>query len=183
MILGLFGGSFDPPHVCHVLACQYVLSTTEIDRVLWVPCHRHPFSKRMAPYRDRLEMCRRAVDGLGDRVEISEIESRLDAPNYMIETLRALKKERPDDSLRLVIGSDILAESSKWKDFSKIRRLAPLVVVPRAESGDDDASSFALPNLSSTAIRTALKEGKDLAGVVPRRVLNWIRRQGLYGYR
>jgi len=179
MRIGVFGGGFDPPHICHALACHYVLATADVDLVLVVPCFRHPFGKRMAPFPDRLAMCRLAFAGPGSRVEVSDIESRLGGFSYTVETLCALKAERPRDRFRLIVGSDILGETAQWKSFDQVQRLAPLLVVPRGASAQGGLA-FAFPDLSSTEIRAALARGEDVSGVIPRRVLSYIRRKGLY---
>jgi len=177
--IGVFGGSFDPPHICHVMVCQYALSIGELDRVLVVPCAEHPFGKQMAPFEDRLEMCRLAMANLGGNVEICDIESRNEGVSYTIDTLRTLQEERPGDSFRLIIGSDILEETEEWKDFDEIKKIAPLLVVPRG-SRESAGLSFSLPDASSSAIREALSKGNDCEAVVPPAVLNWISQRGLY---
>ena len=73
MRLALFGGSFDPPHVGHLLAMAWVLGTARVDGLLMVPCFRHRFDKRLSPFDDRLEMARRTAAVLGGRVEVSEV--------------------------------------------------------------------------------------------------------------
>lgn len=179
MNIGVFGGSFDPPHICHVLACHYALAMAELDKVVVIPCYRHPLGKTMAPYEDRLEMCRLAFADLGGSLEVSDIESRLGEVSYTIDTLRALAGEHPGAQWRLIVGSDILDEASRWKDFGEIQRAAPLLVLPRGASAPSE-SPFQFPDLSSTAIRDALSRGEASSETVPRRVLDFVKSRSLY---
>ncbi|OPZ10733.1 MAG: Nicotinate-nucleotide adenylyltransferase [candidate division BRC1 bacterium ADurb.BinA364] len=181
MILGIYGGSFDPPHLCHVFAAHYALAAGEIERVLVAPCFTHPFGKSLAPFHDRIAMCRLAMEALGGRVEVSDIESRRPGPSYTIDTIRALASERPADRFRLIVGSDILDEAPKWRAFDEIRRLAPLIVVPRGPRPNGAATLFSLPDVSSTAIRDALRQGRPAGDALPRNVLDYIFANGLYG--
>jgi nicotinate-nucleotide adenylyltransferase len=133
----------------------------------------------MAPFEDRMEMCRRAMAHLGGNVEISDIESEREGPSYTIDTLRELLAGNPNGRFRLIIGSDILDETEQWKNFEEIKKIAPLLVVPRSSDGNTGAS-FSLPDVSSSAIREALSKGKNCSSVVPRTVLEWIIERGLY---
>src|SRR5688572_21772618 len=113
MDVAFYGGSFDPPHVAHVLAASYVLATGAFERVLVVPVPAHALDKRLAPFEDRVEMCELALGWLPG-VEVSRIEQSLPLPSRTLYTLKALKSAHPDWSLRLVIGADVLLETQKW---------------------------------------------------------------------
>ncbi|MCX7015483.1 MAG: nicotinate (nicotinamide) nucleotide adenylyltransferase [Candidatus Sumerlaeota bacterium] len=177
--IGVFGGSFDPPHVCHVLVCHYVVAIGEVDRVLLVPAHLHPFGKPLTPFAHRLAMCRMTVgDGQG-KIEVSDMEARRRGPSFMIDTVRALRAERPETAFRLIIGSDILGETERWKSFDELRRLAPPLVVPRGPNAENRLS-FAFPPVSSTEIREALRQGKDVSAVLSPRVRRYIQERDLY---
>ncbi|HKA89152.1 MAG TPA: nicotinate-nicotinamide nucleotide adenylyltransferase, partial [Haliangiales bacterium] len=111
----VFGGSFNPPHVAHQMACLYVLETEPVDAVMVVPTFRHPFDKHLCPYEHRLEMARLAMAPLGPRVVVSDIERGLGGEaSLTLHTLEALAAAHPGIGLRLVIGSDILREREKW---------------------------------------------------------------------
>ncbi len=180
MRTAFFGGSFNPPHVAHQMACLYVLATQPIDRVLWVPVAHHPFAKDLAPVADRLEMSRLAAEPFGDRVEVSPIEDELPRPSRTLETLRHLKAAKPDEELALVIGTDILPEREQWYGWDEIERLCEVIVVARAGHAAPDGS-VPLPAVSSTEIRAALAAGRDVSALVPSAVLAYIRARGLYG--
>lgn len=185
--VALFGGSFNPPHVGHVLAVAYVLSVGLVERVLVVPVFEHALGKRLAPFAHRFEMSRRAFGWLPG-VEVSSIEERLGAPSRTLRTVEALEAEHPDWRLRLLVGSDITGEIEKWHAFDEIERRAPPLVLPRAGSAPAGGAPALLPEVSSTAVRQLLERlargeavGAELSAFVPRAVLDYISEQTLYG--
>ena len=185
MRVALFGGSFNPPHVGHVLAASYVLSVADVDRLLVVPVFAHPFEKPLAPFGDRLAMCRLAMESM-PRVEVSPIEQTLAAPSLTLRTVRHLLTENPDWSLRLVVGADLLAEASQWHAFDEVARLAPLLLLGRHGVRGPDGPKALLPDVSSTEVREMLhRRGSpavdaELVTVVPNAVLRYIDDRGLY---
>lgn len=180
--LALFGGSFDPPHVGHVLAVHYVLLTAPVERVLVVPCAEHPFGKGHLPFAHRLDMCRMAFESLGASVEVLDIEGRREGASYTIDTVREIAAMHPAARLELIVGSDILDEIADWKDSEALQRLARLRVLPRLGAGASGAETpFYLPQVSSSDIRQLLREGRDATPHLPRAVLDYIRRNNLYG--
>jgi len=177
--IAVFGGSFNPPHIGHVLATTLVLATADVDRMLVIPTFKHPFAKSLAPFDDRVKMCELAM-GWIPRVEISSIEKNLGGDSLTLRTLEQIQSERPNDRLRLVMGADILLEADKWFRFDEIKKLAPPLVLGRA--GFDGPPPL-LPELSSTDVRARIARGESLELVVPRAVLAYIRDKGLYGAR
>jgi nicotinate-nucleotide adenylyltransferase len=142
MRFGIFGGTFDPPHLGHAMACLWALETGEVDRVLMIPTARHAFGKQPAAGFDhRLAMCRLAARHLGEHVEISDIEGRREGVSYMVDTLRALAADRPGATFRLLVGTDIVGDVPKWRESAEILRLAPLLVLPRLLPGDRPRSA------------------------------------------
>ena len=176
--LAIFGGSFDPPHIGHVLAAAWVLSSVPLSKLLIVPTFRHPFQKAMAPYEHRLHMCELAFAPLRC-VEISRIEEELGGESLTLRTLEELHRRTPDIRMRLVIGSDVLAETSKWHAFERVAELAPPLVVGRA--GHDGGGSYTLPPISSTEVRRRLRASEDVEDLVPHAVAEYVRTHGLYG--
>lgn len=175
----VYGGSFDPPHVGHVLAVAYALSTGEVDDVLVVPCFQHPFAKSLAPFSLRIEMVEAAMSPLR-WVSVSRVEEELGGESRTLRTLQHLVATEPSRSLRLLIGADILADAHKWHGFDEVVRLAPLLVLGRVGFLRDDAPPPVLPDVSSTKVRASVPAGRDLRSLVPARVLEIIRREGLY---
>ncbi|MBI4702847.1 MAG: nicotinate (nicotinamide) nucleotide adenylyltransferase [Deltaproteobacteria bacterium] len=180
--VAVFGGSFDPPHVGHVLAAAYVLSTAPVDALLVVPVFRHPFAKPLAPFEARMEMCRRAM-GWMPRVEICAIERELRGTSRTLHTIEALRRREPQSSWRLVIGSDVLADLSKWHRYDRIAELAPPLVLGRVGHAAPGAPAALLPQVSSSEIRYRLARGErcEVERLCPRAVLELIDKLGLYG--
>src|SRR5687768_3789019 len=116
--IAVYGGSFDPPHLGHVLACAYVLAAHAVERVLIVPVGQHPFVKRLAAFEHRQAMCEQAFGDLR-RVEISSIEQELPVPSLTVRTLECLQQRHPTAAFRLVIGSDLLPETATWSEFER----------------------------------------------------------------
>ncbi|MBN1515147.1 nicotinate-nicotinamide nucleotide adenylyltransferase [Candidatus Sumerlaeota bacterium] len=180
MILGVLGGSFDPPHIAHAMIGFYVLETQGVDRALYCPTAAHPLGKPLTPFAHRLAMTRLAVAQFGERAEALDIEHRLPRPNYTITLLCELQRLHPDAQIRLIIGSDILAECGQWKDFDQIERDFAPIVVPRPGHPVGDETT-AMPDVSSSEIRRRLREGEDAASFLHRDVLAYIMRHELYG--
>src|SRR5690242_21434651 len=107
MNVAVFGGSFDPPHVGHVLAVAYAFATRDLDAVLVIPVFSHPFEKDLTPFEHRVEMAKLAFGDL-PRTSISTIEASLGAPSLTIRTLEHLSREDPARRLELLVGADVL---------------------------------------------------------------------------
>ncbi len=181
MRVAVFGGSFNPPHVAHVLACALVLAVEDVERVVVVPAFLHPFAKPLAPYEERLAMCALAFAGM-PQVEVSRVEQELGGESRTLRTLEHLTVTRPDWRLRLIVGADILNEAPRWHGFDAIEKLAPLVVLGRAGVDAPGAGPSLLPEVSSTKVRASIAAGRweEAGRVVPRTVLAHIRQGGLY---
>lgn len=181
-VLAVFGGSFNPPHLAHVLAVVVLHARFELDRVLVVPTFQHPFAKALAPYEDRLEMCRLAMGWL-PRVEVSRIEEELGGESRTLRTIERLRDRHPDHDLRLVMGADIVTESKKWFAFDRIAELAPPIVLGRVGVDYPGAPAPVLPAISSTEVRAALASDAPPAAtldLVPASVVAYARARGLY---
>lgn len=182
--VAVFGGSFNPPHIAHVLAATYVASLGICDHLVVAPVFAHAFEKELAPFEQRLELCRRAM-GFIPGVEISDIESGLAPPSYTLNTLQALQRANPEWRLRLVVGADVLGETHKWHAFDQVQALAPLLVLGRVGYARSDAPDAVLPDVSSTRIRELLRSDTpaaqaQLAKLLPKAVRAGIREWQLY---
>lgn len=179
--VAVFGGSFNPPHIAHVLAVVYALEVAPIDEVLIAPVFQHPFSKELAPFEDRLAMCEAAM-GWIPGARISTVERELGGESLTLRMLTHLRQQHPDWALRLLVGADVLADLPKWHRFDRIAEIAPPIVLGRAGVTTDQAPAPLLPRISSTEVREALHRG-DLDTVRPllsARVLAYIQEHGLY---
>ena len=178
--IALLGGSFNPPHVGHLMNAYYVLATRPVDRVWLMPVFHHPFGKPLAPFEDRVRMCELAAARFDKGVEVSRVEAEAPGTGRTIETLEHLLRQHPEHQFALVIGSDILPERAKWKDFDRIEKLAEVFVVPRAGFPSTQAPGPQLPQVSSTEVRERLARGEDVSALVPREVLAYVAERGLY---
>jgi nicotinate-nucleotide adenylyltransferase len=185
--VAVLGGSFDPPHVGHVLLAGWALAAGGVDRVLVVPTFGHAFGKKSAPFDDRVRMAELAFTALDpQRVSVSRIEETLPTPSYTVRTLEALTAAMPGVSLRLLCGADVLGELEKWKEPDRVLSLAPLLASGRC-GHPRAAGRFAvttlgpdLPEVSSTEIRAALADGRSVDGLLPTEVLEHVRDRRLY---
>jgi nicotinate-nucleotide adenylyltransferase len=186
--VGLFGGSFNPPHVAHQLVALYMLET-HVDEMWFVPTYAHPFGKNLAAFDHRIAMCELAAAPLGARVRVSRAEQALaNRPDFVasrtLHLIEHLSASYPDVALRLVVGADILGETDKWHRWDEVTRRAPLVVVGRTGytlPEGSTATGVTMPEVSATRVRELLA-AKDPAAaqLLPQSVLRYIARHGLY---
>ncbi len=164
-----------------MLAAVYVLSTEPVDEVLVVPVYKHPFSKELVSFDDRLDMCRRAFEWI-PRVFVSAVERDLDGESLTLRTLEHLAVLHPDWSMRLLIGADVVNDLPKWHRFDRIAEIAPPIIVGRAGVSAEGAPEAILPRASNTEVREALAHGDlvRLEKLVPRSVLALVAERGLY---
>lgn len=179
MRVALYGGSFNPPHLAHQLAGLYVLETQEIDELWLVPCFKHPFEKSLAPFEDRLEMCRRAAAALGPRAKVSDCEGRLGGESRTLLTVTALRAENAGTEFSWIVGADLVRELPSWYRADELQRLVRLIVVGRA--GFDSGDLPAMPAVSSSEVRRRLAAGESVDALVSRSVLDYVRQRKLYG--
>jgi len=187
-IVGLFGGSFNPPHVAHQLVALYVLETL-VDEVWFVPTYSHPFGKQLVAYDHRVAMCELAAAPLGARARVSRAEQELaHKPDFVasrtLELVEHLYASFPDVDLRLVVGADILGETDKWYRWDDLVARAPLIVIGRggyALPPGSRSTGIEMPEVSATRIRELLAD-KDpgVSALLPQTVLRYIARHGLY---
>ncbi len=186
--LGVFGGTFDPVHVGHVVVATEARAQLGLDRVLLVVAG-DPWQKRglvVASAADRLALVEAAVAGI-DGVEASAIEIQRDAPSVTADTLEALTAD--DRELYLVLGADVVANMGTWRRLDETRHLATVVVVERAGDGHSEppgpgwrVERVSIPRLdiASTDLRERLRDGRPIDGLVPSPVVRTIHERGLY---
>ena len=178
--VALIGGSFNPPHVGHLLAAHFVRAATACDEVWLVPTHRHPFGKPLQDFEHRAAMCRLLSEDASGWLRVSGAERDLGGGGRTVDLLEHLTAAHPGTRFTLVIGSDILQDLPHWKDFARIEQLAKVLILNRAGHPSPRAFGPPLAQVSSTQVREALARGEDAAGIVPRRVLEYVQAHGLY---
>ncbi|WP_435022325.1 nicotinate-nucleotide adenylyltransferase [Tundrisphaera sp. TA3] len=191
MQLGLFGGTFDPIHVGHLILAETCREALGLDRVWFVvagsPPHK-PGGRTAVAH--RIEMVRLAIAG-NPAFEVSEIEAKRPGPHYSVETLEAIRRDRPEDDLSFLIGADSLVDLPQWREPGRIMELARLVVVnrPGFEPPPFDPPPGARPiaridvppiGIASHAIRRMLREGRSARYQIPHAVKAYIDAHGLY---
>ncbi len=195
MRLGLFGGTFDPIHLGHLVLAEQCREACGLDRVWFVVAGSPPHKPgERTPAAHRLEMARIAVAG-HPAFAVSEVETRRPGPHYSVETLEAVRLERPGDDLFFLIGADSLADLPFWREPEAIVRLATVVVVnrPGIDPGEPGARPVFGPDahamrdvtippigIASHDLRRRLAEGRSVRYMVPRGVEAYIDAQGLY---
>jgi nicotinate-nucleotide adenylyltransferase len=176
--IALFGGSFDPPHVGHLLAAAYVLATEPIDELWFVPVFHHPFQKPLlASFEHRTDLCK-AMAHLLENAHVSRAERQVGGEGRTVDLLEYLHKMMPGQHFALVLGTDLDDERKRWKSWDRVQRLARIITVARG--GDHPGREPRIPAVSSTEVRDLLRAGGDVSHLVPRPVLDAIRAAGTY---
>jgi len=190
--IGVFGGTFDPPHIGHLILAADASDALRLDRLIFVPAWAQPFkvdTPAIAAAADRLEMVRLAV-GDDSRYGVEDTEIRREGLSYTVDTLEEIARRNPKSELFLLVGQDTFAGFSGWKRPERIRELAKLAVMQRAGAGDSDGAvpgvegvvtiSTRRVDVSSTEIRKRLGSGRSIRGFVPEPVERFIAARGLY---
>ena len=194
--IGLFGGTFAPPHLGHVHAAQTMSDMMNLDRLLIMPpaIPPHKVKTSIDTPEDRLEMCRAAFSGISG-VEVSDYEIAKGGVSYTYDTLEYLAHPRRE--IYLLCGTDMFMTLSKWKNSDRIFRLANIVCVPRYSDGEDEIRHKAKEyeavfsanitvigsdpfEISSTEIRERIENGGDLSDLLPKKVIEIIEKKHLY---
>ena len=180
--IAVYGGSFDPPQICHLLVITYALTRGDFDEIRVVPVFSHSFNKILAPYDLRVEMLRQSLAYLGPHVVVDTIESTLPAPNYTINTVRAMLERDNELQITWLCGADVYRDRQRWKDWEELNRLVTFQVYGREGHGDDNhtPSMPVLPNISSSEVRERLVNGESVEHLVPREALEIVQSEGLY---
>jgi nicotinate-nucleotide adenylyltransferase len=131
MNIGLFGGTFNPIHTCHLTVADQVRRLMALDRIVFIPAGTPPFkAASLAPAADRLEMVKLAVEPQ-PWAEVSTIEIDREGPSYSIETVTTLRREQPEDALFFLVGADAFADILGWRDYRRLLTLCEFIVIGR----------------------------------------------------
>ena len=177
----IYGGSFNPPHIGHQIACLYLLEALQADCVWLMPAYAHPFSKTLAAFDARVAMCKLMLSPFGTRAEVSILERDLaeqGGRGLTYDLLIALQQQFPQRRFALAIGADIHQETHAWHRWDTITEMVPIVTLGR--TGYPSHAAVDLPQVSSTAIREHLQNSTSIEGLVPASVAAYIEEHDLY---
>jgi nicotinate-nucleotide adenylyltransferase len=187
--IGLLGGTFDPPHIGHLLLAQEAIHCADLDEVWFVPVGIPPHKEReeIASNDDRLAMIKRAIKGKETLFNICTIELEREGKSYTIDTVRTLTKKHPDVRFFFIIGGDMVKSLPTWKGIDEL--LATVTFIGFKRPGvlldspyQDQLMLVEGPevNVSSTMIRERMTEGKPISYLLPLDVERYIYEKGLY---
>jgi nicotinate-nucleotide adenylyltransferase len=195
--IGILGGTFNPPHLGHLICAQEAYLQLGLDRMMLIPARIPPHKavdEEPGP-EHRLELCRLAVDGDEERFEVCDLEVLRDGPSYTVDTLEELHSRAPEQELFLIVGGDIAAGLPKWHEPERVLSLATLAVAERRGTsrdavldalrtlrGGEEARFFEMPTIavSSTMLRQRVRAGDSIRYYVPDEVVHYIARHHLY---
>jgi nicotinate-nucleotide adenylyltransferase len=188
--LGLYGGTFDPPHIGHLIVAQDVLAGLGLDRVIFIPAGTPPHKRdrRITPAPVRLRLLHAAIQD-DARFEVDAVEINRSGPSWTVETLETLRERHAGDELFLLMGTDQFAEFSTWRDPSRIAALAHITIMQRDGTTvrDADLAAFGARlvtvtriDISSTDIRRRVAGGESIRYLVPRAVEDMLEQDPIY---
>lgn len=188
MRLGIFGGTFDPPHIGHLLAAVDAVERLTLDRLVLVPASVQPLKSdsRVADAQHRLAMTRLLVED-DDRFAVDPLEIERAGLSFSVDTLRTFAQRYPSDERFFLVGADVLQTFERWREPAEVLRLATMVVMTR----ENGATGTVVPegaraiasrriDVSSTEIRARASAGRSLHGFVPDSIAAYIAAHGLY---
>lgn len=188
--IGLFGGTFDPPHVGHIAAAVNVRHALGLDRVLMVVAN-DPYQKSstrvVSPASARLEMVRAACEGIPG-LEVSDIEITRGGPSYTFDTVSEVLAENPDADVFVIVGSDTATRIESWHRWNELAEIATFVVIARDSDVLNVPSTInwirvdtPIIECSSTDLRRRLHAGEDTTHLLSQSVLSVVHARHLYG--
>lgn len=187
--IAVFGGSFNPVHIGHMILADFIRQEMALDEVWFMLSPLNPLKTNpgeLLPDEIRLEMLHLAVDG-ADGFKVSDIELSMPRPSYTVDTLRELRKRYPDVEFSLIVGGDNFASFDRWKCSDEILKMVRLVVYPRPgyehpEGTGDGVTVVKAPlvDISSTDVRRLIASGRSVNFLIPDKVYNYIRKYQLY---
>ncbi len=189
MKAGLFFGSFNPIHSGHLALADYMLEYTDLQNIWFIVSPQNPFKNKsdLLDEKDRLKIVNIAI-GNNTKLKACDIEFELPQPSYTITTLNCLKVKYPEYEFALIMGADNLENFHKWKNYEEILKHYQLYVYPRTESDGGELKNHPhvkivnapLMEISSTAIRKAIKESNDIRSFIPDAVYQYIKKMHFY---
>lgn len=188
-MIGLFFGTFNPVHIGHMAIANYLAEYMELHQIWFIVSPRNPHKKgqNLVDARHRYTMVSLATIG-DSRFRASDIEFTLPAPSYTCDTLNFLKKKYPDYLFSLIMGSDNLENLHTWKNYEAIRSGYRIIVYPRPgfnrekvrSASNIDIADAPLIEISSTFIRKAVREGRDMRHFLPPKSWEYLNKRDFY---
>lgn len=178
MRVGLFGGTFDPPHMGHLIVASDAFEALELDRLLFIPSAQPPHKQDQvtATAEQRVEMVRAAIAG-DPRFALDDLEVRRRGTSYSVDTLRAIRERDPEAELFFLLGVDQMRALHTWREPDEVARLAHLAVMTRDGELPDPDTRFrhrtvhvTRVDISATEIRARLRTGRSVRYMVPEAV-------------
>ncbi|MBE9489964.1 MAG: nicotinate-nucleotide adenylyltransferase [Bacteroidetes bacterium] len=191
MKVGLYFGSFNPIHIGHLIIANHLVEHSDLDQVWFIVTPHSPFKKKRTLLDDnhRYQMVDRAVEDY-PKLRASDIEFKLQQPNYTINTLTYLEEKYPDHEFCLIMGKDNLNSFHKWKNYDLILDRHDIYVYPRISKKPLETKfehhkkiqfiNAPIMELSSTFIRNAIKEGKNVRPMLPEHVWHYLDEMNFY---
>lgn len=198
MKIAILGGAFDPPHTGHLIVAEQIREYLNLDEVWLMPVYSHPFSKALSPAPQRLAMTKLVES---EFIKASDFEINRNEISYTINTLNVLKKERSSDTFYWCIGSDMLKDFQKWKEWETLVQDHNIIVYPRGTGVLDlekhvgetfemnplpknitviSRQDVVISNISSTLVRNRIKDQKSIKYIVPDNIIKYITKNKLY---
>jgi nicotinate-nucleotide adenylyltransferase len=193
MHIGLYGGTFDPVHIAHLILAEQVLAECALDAIWFIPAAEppHKLGRVISPGKHRLAMLELAIAG-NARFRIDPIELERSGPSYTVDTLTQLTQQHPGVRWSLLMGADSVRDFSTWKDPERIVEMAEIIAVDRAQKeapladfrrrfGDRiRLATMTQCQIAAADIRRRVTQGQSIRYLVPRAVEVYIEQQGLY---
>ncbi len=199
MKVGLYFGSFNPIHVGHLIIANYMVGHANLDQVWFVVSPHNPLKDKKTLLADyhRLALVKEAVDD-NPKLRASDVEFGLEQPNYTVKTLAILAEKYPDHDFSLIMGEDNLRTLHKWYNYDYLLKNHRIFIYPRTETarekedretGTGDLKGHPnivflhdapVMNISSSYIRKAIEEGRDVRYLLTERVLQYVDDMGFY---
>ena len=170
MHVALFGGSFNPPHLGHVLCVLYAYKIAQVDQVWILPAINHPYGKELLAWQDRWDMCVAAFAGL-EFVRLCDDELHNES-GKTFDLLQQLKEKHVNNTWSFIGGTDTQNDMPQWYRGDELLQQLEIIAVPR--QGFDDTSDAALPAISSSLVRERLTAGYSVSGLLPKGVIDLI---------
>jgi len=191
MKVGLFFGTFNPIHIGHMIIANYMVEFSDLEEVWFVITPQSPFKKKasMLSNHHRLAIANIAVENY-PKLKTSDIEFNLPQPNYTINTLAYIEEKFPNNQFCLIMGEDNLKGFHKWKNYETILQNYELYVYPRISEGKTEHQfvghskiqkvNAPIVQISSTFIRKAIQNKKDISTMLPENVWKYIDEMNFY---